>query len=165
MSKLSLVTASFSVFAATALVGDAMAAQSGPNFAGTYRCQPGPESCQNSGNTFTVTQMGNTLEVKNDKGSVGQGTVTSNISISMGPILDRTREHMVAADRAVIHLRLRLLESVRRHEDGEQPIGLGVDVSDVRSLPDTVILPDHPWQALVPGNVGASRAGTSDAAS
>ena len=50
------------------------------------------------------------------------------IAISMGPILDSTKEHMVAADRAVIHLRLRLLQSVRRHEDGEQPIGLGVDV-------------------------------------
>jgi len=87
------------------------------------------------------------------------------IAISMGPILDRTREHMVAADRAVIHLRLRLLESVRRHEDGEQPIGLGVDVSGVRSLPDTVILPDDRWQALVPGNGSASPAVTSDAAS
>ncbi len=85
MSKLSLVTASFSVLTATALVGHAVAAQSGPNFAGAYRCQPAPESCQNSGNTFTVTQTGNTLDVKNDKGAVGQGTVTSNISISMGP--------------------------------------------------------------------------------
>jgi phthalate 4,5-dioxygenase len=65
----------------------------------------------------------------------------------------------------VIHLRLRLLESVRRHEDGEQPIGLGVDVSGVRSLPDTVIGTGDRWQALVPGNVGASRAVTSDAAS
>ena len=87
------------------------------------------------------------------------------ISISMGPILDRTREHMVAADRAVIHLRLRLLQSVRRHEEGEQPIGLGVDVSGVRSLPDTVILPDDRWQALVPGNVSASPVGTSHSAS
>jgi phthalate 4,5-dioxygenase oxygenase subunit len=72
---------------------------------------------------------------------------------------------MVAADRAVIHLRLRLLESVRRHEDGEQPIGLGVDVSGVRSLADTIILPDDHWQALVPGNVSASAAGVPDAAS
>jgi phthalate 4,5-dioxygenase len=83
----------------------------------------------------------------------------------MGPILDRTREHMVAADRAVIHLRLRLLESVRRHSGGEQPIGLGVDVSGVRSLPDTIIRPGDRWQALVPGNLSASRAGTSDPAS
>jgi phthalate 4,5-dioxygenase oxygenase subunit len=87
------------------------------------------------------------------------------IAISMGPILDRTREHMVAADRAVIHLRLRLLESVRRHEDGEQPIGLGVNVSGVRSLPDTVITADDRWQSLVPGNGSASPAVASDSAS
>jgi hypothetical protein len=84
MLRVSLLIASSSVLAAAAL-GPALGAQAGGNFAGTYRCQPAPESCQNSGTTFTVTQTGNTLDVKNDKGAVGQGTVTSNISISMGP--------------------------------------------------------------------------------
>jgi len=46
------------------------------------------------------------------------------LAVSMGTILDRTKEHMVAADRAVIHLRVRLLESVRCHEEGGVPIGL-----------------------------------------
>jgi phthalate 4,5-dioxygenase oxygenase subunit len=77
------------------------------------------------------------------------------LAITMGPILDRTREHMVAADRAVIHMRRRLLESVKRHEAGGDPIGLGVDVSAVRSLPDTVIAFGDSWQALVPANVAA----------
>jgi phthalate 4,5-dioxygenase oxygenase subunit len=78
------------------------------------------------------------------------------LAISMGPVLDRTREHVVAADRAVIHLRARLLESVRLNEDGQEPIGLAAGVTDVRSLPDTVIPADGRWQALVPGNVTAS---------
>lgn len=78
------------------------------------------------------------------------------LAMSMGPILDRTKEHVVAADRAVIHLRARLLESVRRNEDGQEPIGLGAGVTDVRSLPDAVIPMDGRWQALVPGNVTAS---------
>lgn len=60
-----------------------------------------------------------------------------------------------ALDRAVIHLRQRLLVSVRQHEAGQDPIGLGVDVSQVRSLPDTVIPPSADWQALVPANVAA----------
>ncbi len=79
------------------------------------------------------------------------------LAVSMGPILDRTKEHMVAADRAVIHLRLRLLESVRRHEDGGVPIGLQpADVAVVRSVPDTTIGADDRWQDLVPGNMGPS---------
>jgi len=84
------------------------------------------------------------------------------LAISMGPILDRTKEHVVAADRAVIHLRARLLESVRRNEDGQEPIGLGVGVTGVRSLPDTVIPADGRWQELVPGNVTAGAASAAE---
>ncbi|WP_329285893.1 Rieske 2Fe-2S domain-containing protein [Streptomyces sp. NBC_01455] len=86
------------------------------------------------------------------------------LAMSMGPILDRTREHMVAADRAVIHLRARLLESVRRHEEGEAPVAHGLDLADVRSLPDTVIAQDDRWQDLVPGNVRTGRTAMTDKA-
>jgi hypothetical protein len=55
-----------------------------PNFAGTYRCEPEPVSCQASGQIFTVTQSGNDLELKNDHGLIGRATVTSNISLSAG---------------------------------------------------------------------------------
>jgi hypothetical protein len=78
----SLSVPTLAAFAAIAL-GQANAAEA-PNFAGTYRCDDA-KRCEASGQTFTVTQSGNTLEVKNDKGAVGQGTVTSPISISMGP--------------------------------------------------------------------------------
>ena len=37
-----------------------------------------------AGQTFTVTQSGDTLEMKNDKGLVGRASVTSNISLSAG---------------------------------------------------------------------------------
>jgi phthalate 4,5-dioxygenase oxygenase subunit len=78
-------------------------------------------------------------------------------ALSMGPIVDRTKEHMVAADRAVLHLRARLLESVRLCEAGEDPIGVGVDLHAVRSLPDTTVPVDVDWQSLVPANVSAGR--------
>jgi hypothetical protein len=70
--------------AAIALLGAAEAAQA-PSLAGTYRCGPDAKACEWSGATFTVTQNGNALVVKNDKGAEGVVTVTSNISVSAGP--------------------------------------------------------------------------------
>jgi hypothetical protein len=70
--------------AALALVGYAQAAQA-PSLAGTFRCGPDAKSCQWSGATFTVTQNGNALDIKNDKNELGTATVTSPISISAGP--------------------------------------------------------------------------------
>lgn len=61
------------------------AEQQRPNMAGTYRCAAGPAPCQASGTTFTVTQMGAELSAKNEKNEIGGGTLTSNITISMGP--------------------------------------------------------------------------------
>ena len=80
LSSLSVIVA-----ASAALWTAAAYGQAAPNIAGTYRCQTDASSCQNSGNTFTVTQTGNALDVKNEKGELGSGTVTSNITISMGP--------------------------------------------------------------------------------
>lgn len=73
-----------SAVSALALLGAAQAAQA-PNLAGTYRCGPDAKACQWSGSTFTVTQNGDKLDVKNDKGAEGVITVTSNISASAGP--------------------------------------------------------------------------------
>ena len=70
--------------AAALLLGSAQAAQA-PNLAGTYRCGPDAKACQWSGATFTVTQNGSSLDIKNDKGDVGTATLTSNISLSAGP--------------------------------------------------------------------------------
>jgi hypothetical protein len=54
------------------------------NFAGTYRCEPEPSSCKDSGQTFTVTQSGNTLDLKSSDGGVGQAKLTSNTTMSVG---------------------------------------------------------------------------------
>ena len=78
-----LTVPTIAAFAAIAFANTANTAENA-NLAGTYRCNDA-KICENSGMTFTVTQSGNTLDVKNDKGAVGQGTVTSPISISMGP--------------------------------------------------------------------------------
>jgi phthalate 4,5-dioxygenase oxygenase subunit len=80
------------------------------------------------------------------------------LAISMGPIIDRTKEHLVAADRAVVHLRACLLESVRLVEEGKNPIGVNIeDYTHVTALADTVIALDATWQDWVPNNMAVGR--------
>ena len=85
MSKLFVFSAA--PILALGLIGSAAAA-SAPNLAGTFRCGPDAKACEWSGTSFTVTQTGENLEIKNDKGEVGSARVTSNISISAGPPLN-----------------------------------------------------------------------------
>jgi hypothetical protein len=61
------------------------AAAANPNLAGTFKCGPDMKVCQWSGQTFTVTQNGNRLEIKNEKGDQGTAQLTSAISVSAGP--------------------------------------------------------------------------------
>jgi hypothetical protein len=55
-----------------------------PNLAGTYRCEPQPAPCQ-SGQTFTLTQNGPQVEFKSENGFVGHARFTSPISLSGSP--------------------------------------------------------------------------------
>jgi hypothetical protein len=55
-----------------------------PELSGTYRCEPYPAACNNSGQTFTLTQSGAKVDIKNERGGVGQGTLTSAITVSVG---------------------------------------------------------------------------------
>ena len=57
-----------------------------PNLSGTYSCEGDETACGWSGSTFTVTQSGSDLEIKNEKGDVGRAKLTSHISLSAGPI-------------------------------------------------------------------------------
>jgi len=75
----------FVALTAVTFIGLAVAAEQLPNLSGTYKCGPDKKACQWSGATFTVTQKGAALEAKNEKNEMGVGTVTSPISVSMGP--------------------------------------------------------------------------------
>ena len=57
-----------------------------PNLAGTYKCEGDETACGWSGWTFTVTQSGSDLQIKNEKGDVGHAKLTSGVSLSAGPI-------------------------------------------------------------------------------
>jgi hypothetical protein len=82
------------------------------------------------------------------------------ISLSMGPILDRSKEHLVAADRAVVRMRRRILDNIRIVEGGGDPIGVQLaDLTRVVAL-DTNVAAGTRWQDLAQANkaIAAPRA-------
>lgn len=88
-----------------------------------------------------------------DNWSGMNGLVMEDLAMSMcpGPIVDRTGEHLVAADVAIVRARRQLLESARRLQKGADPFGVSADVHEVKGYEETVPA-DSPWQSLVPGH-------------
>lgn len=72
------------------------------------------------------------------------------IGLSYGPIFDRTRENLVAADLAVVRLRRRLLQAVKLMKEG-QP-ALGADIADLSAVtaPDVDVPLGTDWRTLAP---------------
>jgi phthalate 4,5-dioxygenase len=69
---------------------------------------------------------------------------------SMGPILDRTKEHLGASDTAVIRFRRMMLDSVKRFiAEDAAPIGLTdpIPYADLRAEEQMLPL-DAPWQSV-----------------
>ncbi len=68
---------------------------------------------------------------------------------SMGPIVDRTREHLGVSDVAVIRMRRRLLDAVRAFQAGAPPLGLDPAIPYERIATDERLIPiDTPWQVV-----------------
>ncbi len=94
MPKLALARAAFSTAAIAALcalapIGRVQAqGASPPDLSGAYRCQPDPTPCTWPGQTPSVSQSGNKMDIKNDKGEVANATLTSDITISAGAPLN-----------------------------------------------------------------------------
>lgn len=81
---------------------------------------------------------------------------------SMGPIQDRTREHLGTSDKAIMANRRTLLQAIDDVAAGKLPPGLAqAEVANQRIGPDTVdgIAPAHNWQAWWQHAVEAKRAG------
>src|SRR6478672_10385673 len=75
-----------------------------------------------------------------------QGTNTQDFAVqeSMGPIYDRTQEHLGSADTAIIQMRRLLLDAVHDVEEGRDPVGSQGQGSRVR--PAQMYLPeDATW--------------------
>ena len=67
------------------------------------------------------------------------------IQESMGRIVDRSREHLGPADKAIIQLRKKLRDAVRAVEAGENPEGLGTTYYDLRAG-EGVVRRDADWR-------------------
>ena len=93
------------------------------------------------GTDYTVRNMENLYLIDREEqasgasftGIKGVGTQDCAIQESMGPIADRTKEHLGQSDIAIIHIRKKLLETVHAHERGETPPGLNPDDYRARS--------------------------------
>jgi phthalate 4,5-dioxygenase oxygenase subunit len=70
---------------------------------------------------------------------------------SMGRTVDRSREHLGTSDVAIIRMRRRMLESVRRFTEGRAPIGLDAPVDYAGLRAEQAVIPiDRPWQSVGP---------------
>ena len=68
---------------------------------------------------------------------------------SMGPIVDRTAEHLGTSDIAIIRMRKRMLEAVNLFQDGKPLIGLDPDLPYEKIRTEQLIIPiDQPWQSV-----------------
>jgi phthalate 4,5-dioxygenase len=75
----------------------------------------------------------------------GINTQDHAIQESMGPIVDRTKEHLGATDKAVIAARQVLLRAIKTVEQGGDPPGLGTSYYRLRAIEK--FLPSHlAWQ-------------------
>ena len=79
-------------------------------------------------------------------GIKGVNTQDYALQEGMGAIVDRSKEHLGASDKAIVTMRRLMLEAVRAVERGETPLGL--DPQTTRNIRpwDDVIAGDTPWQ-------------------
>jgi hypothetical protein len=72
-------------------------------------------------------------------GVAGIAMQDASLQESMGPIMDRSREHLLSTDNGIIMARQRLMRAVRALEKGEPPPGIDPATHRVRSA--AVVLP------------------------
>jgi hypothetical protein len=77
----------------------------------------------------------------------------SVVQVSMGPIVDRSKDNLSASDGAVANARLLLLDVLAAYETGELPPG-SARSPDIVRIPDpydAVLGPDESWRDIEPG--------------
>ncbi|MFJ1211658.1 Rieske 2Fe-2S domain-containing protein [Burkholderia pyrrocinia] len=91
------------------------------------------------------------LMQENWTGLRGVEVEDATIGLSQGPLYDRSREHLVPADQAVVRVRRALLAAVRRVMNDEPPPALGLDLRGVSAC-DRQLADDAVWQDLLPSH-------------
>jgi hypothetical protein len=76
------------------------------------------------------------------------------VCASMGPIINRTKEHLVQSDIAVGHLRRLLLDAANDLEKGIEPAAAKVSDLSVIAPVDALLRPGVLWRSLLPSAPG-----------
>lgn len=75
----------------------------------------------------------------------------ATIALSQGPLYDRSKEHLVPADQAVVRVRRALLNAIKVAAENGLPPGVGLDLRGVSAC-DVQIQDGALWQDLVPAH-------------
>lgn len=83
---------------------------------------------------------------------------------SMGPIVDRTKEHLGPTDVAVIRFRRMMLRAAKAVENGGRPIGADEDLRyETLDAAEGLVRLDAPWQEVISDGLAGAGAGPSSA--
>ncbi len=82
-------------------------------------------------------------------GLTGVEVEDATIALSQGPLYDRSKEHLMPADKAVVRVRRLLMTAVQAVQSGRDPVGVGVDLTGVGAC-DATLQEGAPWQTLMP---------------
>ncbi|HTY78249.1 MAG TPA: Rieske 2Fe-2S domain-containing protein [Candidatus Bathyarchaeia archaeon] len=102
-------------------------------------------SKRNRGNNYLLDRQ--VQKTESFTGIDGINTQDRAIQESMGPIVDRSREHLGPADRAVIQARRLLLEAVRTVTDGGVPRGIEPTYTKLVAA-EAVVPRDADWREM-----------------
>ena len=110
------------------------------------KCIPGSyRPLANKDNDYLMDRMGQKAS-KTFSGVEGISMQDASLQESMGPIVDRTREHLVPTDNGIIMARQRLLRAVKAFADkGVAPPGVDPVHQKVRSVA-IILPPDQPFK-------------------
>jgi phthalate 4,5-dioxygenase oxygenase subunit len=89
------------------------------------------------------------MQAGNFTGIAGVNNEDIAVQESMGPIYDRTKEHLGSSDTAVIRMRRIMLDGVRRFMDGAPPVGLAEPVAyETLHAEERMVPHGESWQAF-----------------
>jgi phthalate 4,5-dioxygenase len=97
-------------------------------------------------------------------GITGINTQDHAVQESMGPIVDRSQEHLGTIDRAIIATRRLLLQAVKTVEDGGRPTGANDSYYRIRAIEKLLPREQQWWDALAPEILGERDPGQVPAA-
>jgi hypothetical protein len=99
---------------------------------------------KNLGNDYFIDRQ--LQKMQTFTGIEGINTQDMALQEGMGPVVDRSKEHLGTSDRAIIAMRQLLLEALDASERGEEPRGLDPQTYRRVRAVDKMVPLDIPWR-------------------